>query len=239
MAGPDAAGDTRRLFLPQPTTMGLFSAYLASAAVAIAAALSLIAPAGLFWLAKPLTTALVIATALRRGRGQPVALRRAVAAGLMLSWLGDVALMFPGGFLAGLVAFLLAHLAYLVAFTSGGVRLAARPAPFVFYAMLAAAVLWRLWPDLPVALRGPVLAYVLCLAAMAAQAATRWQVLRERGDDALAHRAALGGLLFMSSDALLAIDRFHAKLPLAPLWILASYWAAQWAIAMALTPRRP
>ena len=58
-------------------------------------------------------------------------LASAVLAGLGLSLVGDVALMIPQGFLAGLVAFLLAHLAYLVAFTRGGVRLAARPGPFI------------------------------------------------------------------------------------------------------------
>ena len=47
----------------------------------------------------------------------------------------------------------------------------------------------------------------------------------------------VGGLLFMSSDALLAINRFHTPLPASALWVLATYWAAQWLIASAL-PRR-
>ena len=50
--------------------------------------------------------------------------------------------------------------------------------------------------------------------------------------------SALAGLLFLTSDALLAANRFHAPLPMASLWILASYWAAQWLIASALAPRR-
>ena len=64
-------------------------------------------------------------------------LASAVLAGLGLSLVGDVALMFPQGCLAGLGAFFMAHLAYLVAFTRGGVRLAARPGPFITYARLA------------------------------------------------------------------------------------------------------
>ena len=102
-------------------------------------------------------------------------LASAVLAGLGLSLVGDVALMFPQGFLAGLVAFLLAHLAYLVAFTRGGVRLAARPGPFIAYTLLASLILAVLWPGVPAGLRAPVVAYVLCLAAMAAQAAVRWR----------------------------------------------------------------
>ena len=42
---------------------------------------------------------------------------------------------------------------------------------------------------------------------------------------------ALGGALFVCSDALLATNRFAAPLPLSGLWILLSYWLAQWCIA--------
>lgn len=222
----------------------LFPAFLASATLAIASACGWLAAPWLLWLAKPLTTLLVIVHAAARGRdggrsGQ--AMRRAVLAGLVLSLLGDVALLWPReGFLPGLVAFLLAHLAYLVAFTRGGIALAVRRGPFALYALVAAAVLWRLWPGVPQALRGPVIAYVLCLAAMAAQAAARWLVLAEGStvQARLARRGALGGALFLLSDALLATNRFAGPLPLAPLWVLASYWAAQWLIASALPRQR-
>ena len=95
-----------------------------------------------------------------------------------------------------------------------------------------ALILGLLWPGVPGALRLPVLAYVLCLASMAAQAAAWW--LSGHGDAGLARNAALGGLLFMASDALLAVNKFSAPLPLATLWILATYWSAQWCIAESL-----
>lgn len=205
--------------------------YAASAAAAIAAGLAGPAHFAAYALLKPLTTALVIAHAARRGRpGQPG--RRALLAGLGLSWLGDVALLWPQqGFLPGLVAFLLAHLAYLWAFTRRR-RLAADGRPFVAYALLAGAVLWALWPGVPAALRLPVLAYVLCLSAMAAQAAVLW-----RAGEAGGGRLALGGALFLLSDALLATNKFAGPLPWATLWILASYWTAQWLIASSLPKR--
>jgi uncharacterized membrane protein YhhN len=37
---------------------------------------------------------------------------------------------------------------------------------------------------------------------------------------------------------LLATHRFHTALPWSTLWILASYWAAQWLIASSLPARR-
>jgi hypothetical protein len=47
---------------------------------------------------------------------------------------------------------------------------------------------------------------------------------------------ALGGALFLGSDALLATNRFATALPLSGLWILATYWLAQWCIASWLEP---
>ena len=159
--------------------------------------------------------------------------RRWVLIGLVCSLAGDVALMWPQqGFVPGLVSFLLAHLAYLVAFTRAQ-RLAARPGWFAAYAVLAALILWQLWPGVPGVLRLPVLAYVACLGAMAAQAAVVW-----RGGSARGGLLAIGGALFMTSDALLATNKFAGPLPLASLWILASYWAAQWCIASWLAPRK-
>ena len=71
---------------------------------------------------------------------------------------------------------------------------------------------------------------------MSAQAAAWWRAsaTAHAADAALARMAALGGVLFMASDSLLAINKFAQPLPLAPLWILATYWLAQWCIASAL-----
>jgi uncharacterized membrane protein YhhN len=195
-------------------------AIVASAALAIASGDGWIASHWLF-VFKPLTTLLIIAFAWPRGADAP-ARQRWVRVGLGLSLAGDVALLWPvQGFLPGLVAFLLAHLAYIVAFTRG-VRFAARPVAFAAYAVVAGAILWGLWPGVPAELRVPVLAYVACLATMAAQATAVGRV------------AALGGALFVVSDALLATHKFAAPLPLSALWILATYWAAQGLIAASL-----
>ena len=180
---------------------------------------------------KPLATLIVIAHAWQRGFDTPL-VRRWVLTGLVFSLGGDVALLWPQqGFLPGLVSFLLAHLAYLVAFTRVQ-RLAAWPPAFVAYAAVAGLILWRLWPGVPATLQAPVVAYVVCLAAMAAQAAVLWRRGAERG--AL---LALGGALFVASDALLATNKFAGPLPLASLWILGTYWSAQWCIASWLKPR--
>lgn len=208
------------------------AATAASALLAMAAAPWALGQPWLAVVFKPLTTVLIILYAWSRGHDEP-RLRRWVIGGLVLSLVGDVALLWPKeGFLPGLVSFLLAHLCYLVAFTRRE-RLAARGAPFVAYAVVAAGVLTWLWPGVPPALRLPVLLYVLALASMAAQAAVLWRQGSPRGGV-----LAVGGALFLLSDALLATNRFAVPLPLSNLWILASYWAAQWSIASWLAPRR-
>lgn len=91
---------------------GLFFAFLVSAL------LTLLAQSG--WLVKPLTLALLLGAVLveaQRGRAR---YSWAIACGLALSLAGDVFLMVPGDFfLQGLLCFLVAHLAYLFAFTDG------------------------------------------------------------------------------------------------------------------------
>lgn len=214
----------------------LFPAFLLSATLAVLAAPWALGQPALAWIFKPLATALVIAFAW--GRGEPGSAQRgAILTGLVFSWLGDVALLWPRqGFVPGLVAFLLAHLAYLWAFTRQA-RFGAWWPAFAAYALVAGGILALLWPGVPAPLRGPVLAYVACLASMAAQAAVRWRVLRASTEAPWAWSAALGGALFVFSDAMLATDRFAQPLPAASLLILPAYWAAQWLIARSLPPR--
>lgn len=187
----------------------------------------------LVYVFKPATTLLVIAWAWPRGADAPD-VRRWIRIGLWLSLAGDVFLMWPRqGFLPGLVAFLLAHLAFIAAFTRRA-PLVARSQPFALYALVAAVLLAQLWPSVPAALRWPVLAYVVCLATMAAQAGVVWLVARGGSGEALARNAALGGVLFLASDTLLAFNKFSAPIPFSALLILATYWAALFLIAASL-----
>ncbi len=156
----------------------------------------------------------------RSGLNLPCALLLGALAG---SLAGDVFLMLPGLFIPGLVSFLLAHVFYIALFRQGvpwfGQRAALAAALVLGAGMYA--FLW--WGGLPVALRGPVAAYVGVIALMAAQAWGCWAVLRDHA----ALMVALGACSFMLSDSLLAINRFVSPLPGAQVWVLSSYYAAQ------------
>jgi len=181
---------------------------------------------------KPLATLCVIAwTALSRSDDGLV--KRWIVIGLVFSLLGDVALLWPvQGFLAGLVAFLLGHLSYLVALTRRVTFLSSRPA-FGVWAIVAASVLASLWAGVPADMRAPVLLYVTALSAMAAQATSVWIARRGRPDAAKWRIVAIGAALFVLSDAILATDKFIGGVPLPTLWNLSTYWLGQWFIARA------
>ncbi len=205
-------------------------------AVAVSAALAIVGAEAdglrvLHYLFKPLAT-LLIAAMVWRNAAPGHGYRRAVLAGLLLSLLGDVFLMLPGdGFVFGLGSFLLAHLCYLRALRMRGGWF--RPAwPVLACAVIVAGVLAYLWPHLPTELKVPVVIYVAALAGMAAQAACVW---RQR-PDAATMAAAVGGACFVMSDALLAIDRFALAIPFASMWVLVSYWTAQWLIGRSVMP---
>ena len=89
----------------------LLLAAAGGAALAIAAAPWALALPVLAWVFKPATTGLLIAWAWGRGAGDPM--QRPLRLGLLASWAGDVALLWPReGFVPGLLCFLLAHLCY-------------------------------------------------------------------------------------------------------------------------------
>ncbi|MDR6765684.1 sterol desaturase/sphingolipid hydroxylase (fatty acid hydroxylase superfamily)/uncharacterized membrane protein YhhN [Acidovorax delafieldii] len=209
--------------------IGMLMALMLQSA-ALATATSALGLTEWHWLFKPLTMAIaiiLIATSAHStiargtsGSRTPWVLLMAALGG---SLAGDVFLMFPGFFIPGLVSFLVAHLFYVALFKSGQTWFPHRGALAATLGIGVAmyAFLWA--GGLPPALRAPVAAYVLVIALMAAQAIGRATVLR----DAPSLWVAIGAGFFMLSDSLLATNRFVTPLPMAQVWVLATYYAAQ------------
>jgi uncharacterized membrane protein YhhN len=147
-------------------------------------------------------------------------------AALLASLAGDVFLMLEGLFIPGLVSFLLAHLAYIALLRRGVRWFAHRGALLATVAIGAAMYAWLWRGGLPADLRIPVAVYVLVIALMAAQALGRAAELQTQAS----RTVALGACIFMLSDSVLAVDRFVQPVPLALLWVLATYYAAQFCI---------
>lgn len=167
------------------------------------------------WLLMP-ALALAFATAARPVTGR---LTRLVLLALGLSWLGDLLPAFAGdaAFLVMVGCFLLAQLAYVAAFAPylrGGVG--RHPWALIPYLLVLGGLLALLLPDAG-SLAVPVAGYGVALTAMA---------LLALGVDRL---AAVGAVIFLISDALIAINRFVAAYSFAhhDLLVMATYIVGQ------------
>lgn len=175
-------------------------------------------------------TLLFLAAAVSTRGAVPPRYRWGIVAGLGFSAVGDAFLMQPVDyFLQGLGSFLAAHLCYLRALTSD-CRLAGRKCPFAVWAAVGLVLMAWLWPGIPAGLRIPVALYTLALLGMAAQAASR---ALELGSVA-AVAAAVGAVLFVASDFVLAFQRFRHPFEWGRFIVLGTYFAAQASIALSV-----
>jgi uncharacterized membrane protein YhhN len=175
---------------------------------------------------KPLTIVLIILIALQTKAAAPT-YKQLIIAGLVCSLAGDVLLIWPRErFVAGLVCFLFAHVCYIAAFTVGGRRVFSAWGAAVL--MLYGALMLRvLWPRLG-RLKAPVAFYVAAILLMAWQALNRFLAAGDVGSGL----ALAGALLFVASDSALAWNRFRGEFKSAQAVVLATYFAAQWLIAL-------
>lgn len=142
-----------------------------------------------------------------------------LAGALLLSSVGDYFLALrenPGNFVRGLGAFLGAHLCYLLVmlpFTT--IPHASKIAGMLALLALAGAMLAWLWPVLG-SLRVPVGIYlgVICLMALAALSVP-------------VPLLGVGALLFVFSDAVIAVDKFRVAVPWRGPVIWSAYYAGQ------------
>jgi uncharacterized membrane protein YhhN len=173
------------------------------------------------------SVAFVILGAVRWGGGGAVATW--IVVGLVLCAVGDVLLLGERSFDLGLAAFLLGHVAYVVAFhlaspATGWNRWLALP---VVIASLG-AVAW-LWPHLG-RRRGPVGAYIAVITVMV------WGAAAVARTGALPWTVALGALLFYLSDLTVARQRFVHPAFANRAVGLPLYYAGQVLIALSIAP---
>lgn len=140
-------------------------------------------------------------------------------AALFFSWLGDSVpriLTGDAAFLAMVGLFLVAQVIYAVAFwPHRAASLLARPLLVVPYVVAGIALVW--WcAEGAGSLLGPVIGYAAALVTMAVLAT------------GLGSRGGVGGVLFVVSDALIAVRAFaDAELAGHSFWVMLTYIAAQ------------
>jgi uncharacterized membrane protein YhhN len=186
---------------------------------------------------KPLALVVMTGAAVALGGEAPERQWAFTVIALMLSLAGDVYLMLPRDmFVAGLASFLLAHVAYVIAFDPA----AARPGALLVAASVSGAVAFvlfaRLRRGLIVSGRrtlvAPVAAYVVAITAMFASAAGT--LSRPGFPRAQAVVATVGAAMFMVSDALIGWSRFVKTRSWMPVAIIVTYHAAQALLVLSL-----
>ncbi len=153
--------------------------------------------------------------------------QRWFVAALVLSLAGDVFLMLPREeFVAGLSAFLLAHVCFLAGLWTHGPAALPFAVSVVVVAVAIGVIGSRVLPGArrhDPALVVPVGAYMLVIGAMLATALAVGNPL-----------AAVGATLFVGSDSLIAWDRFVGEIRGAPVMIMITYHLGQAALVASL-----
>lgn len=151
---------------------------------------------------------------------------------LLLSWLGDVMLLFqdlsPIYFMIGLASFLLAHISYILIFknSSDGFK----PKIFTYatgflliiYGILLLLLMWSGLSDLVI----PVAIYTAVIMTMGITA-----LFRKASGASL---VLIGAMLFIASDSLLALNKFYQAFEAAGFWVILTYILAQYFIVIGM-----
>jgi uncharacterized membrane protein YhhN len=153
---------------------------------------------------------------------------------LTFSWIGDCVLLFADKgelyFIIGLVAFLLSHFIYIIVFD----RLieiefnSNKPILWIGIVLLFTymfSFILLLLPSLG-GLLIPVVVYAVTISAMllfAIKGSLQWP-------NPAKNHILFGAILFVISDSILAINKFHYPIPLNSFWIMATYLSAQFFI---------
>lgn len=202
---------------------------------------------------KPLLMVLLLVMYWQAVAGSWNRLHRFIAASIVCAWIGDVALMFvpgnindtmlmgiaknPNYFLAGLAAFLFAHMLYAIAFANVSDKTKTPVlrskvwviAPLLLYML---AFLYALIPaingnELTKPFLGPVIIYSAAIATMVAFALNRYGRVNDKS-----FALVFGGaLLFMFSDSIIAVNKFIHPFASSGIFIMSLYISGQYFIA--------
>ena len=144
--------------------------------------------------------------------------RTLLGSGLVLSAIGDVLLALDGLFVPGLVAFLFAQITYTVLFLT---QCRWQPLRLPWAALIAAYALVCTLLIVPEAgdMTVPIVAYMIAISLMAMAAGFR--------NDHQFLWVAMGALIFMVSDTLIAVNQFVAPFAYSGVAVMTTYYVAQ------------
>ncbi|MCF8214807.1 MAG: lysoplasmalogenase [Chitinophagaceae bacterium] len=149
-----------------------------------------------------------------------------VLLGLFFSWIGDILLQNEGYFIPGLMAFLIAHIFYILFFASTQSANTSffklRPVMIIAVIAYLIELMILLWPHLG-GMKIPVLVYGITISTMLSAAFWQYQKL----DNTTALYLIFGAGFFVASDSILALNKFKTQFDSAGIYIMSTYILAQ------------
>ena len=145
-----------------------------------------------------------------------------ICIGLVFCAIGDYALQW---FIFGLTSFLIGHIFYIAAFSGG-----AKPVPTVVKApLLVYGMLMALWMCMTLIGNDEIVLAIAVFAYISVILTMGWMSFRTGSTFAI-----IGALLFITSDSILAINKFITDVPFSHELIMFTYYGAQIFIACSI-----
>lgn len=164
---------------------------------------------------KPLLLPILILMYFSQVKSEKTQLDKLFLAGLVISFFGDLFLLFKWGFLPGLGSFLMAHVFYIISFRRKNQKPIWKFWPIIL-GLFATTLLVFLFPYLK-EMKIPVLIYAIVISVM------MYSAIKTHNRNLI-----IGALLFLISDTLLSINLFLKPLMILNLLVMITYVSAQW-----------
>ncbi len=188
-------------------------------------------------IAKPLILLSLIFFFINQGKHLSSKTKVITLLALLFSLAGDVLLMFTdisaSFFLSGLVAFLLAHIMYIMVFLD---KKNSKKIALIFITVLliyAIGIFYLLKDGLGDMLI-PVIVYMLVILTMILTSTMR----KDNVSNKSYNLVFIGAIFFVISDSFLAINKFYQPVPLSKIIIMSTYSLAQYLIVLGLLKQK-
>jgi len=185
------------------------------------------------YIAKPAIVISLVFLFTKTSEGISKSIKRITLLALVFSVLGDILLMFvdqsPHFFTVGLVAFLLAHIMYILVFLRHRNKQKSILS-FVILLLVYASGLFYLLKDGLGALLVPVIVYMIVILSMATTAFMRKGIVNSNSYNLV----FIGAIFFMISDSILALNKFYQPIPFSNISIMLTYALAQYLIVIGI-----
>lgn len=185
------------------------------------------------YIAKPAIVISLVFLFIKTSEGISKSIKRITLLALGFSVLGDILLMFvdqsPHFFTVGLVAFLLAHIMYILVFLIHRNKQKSIVG-FVILLLVYASGLFYLLKDGLGEMLVPVIIYMIVILSMATTAFVRKGIVNSNSYNLV----FIGAIFFMISDSILALNKFYQPIPFSNISIMLTYALAQYLIVLGI-----